>query len=795
MKMRTFLTFLFFIIVNSTVFAQKTISLRPGMTISNSVIIKKDKYRFTSDSEDGNRGIIKISGDNLIIDFNGAELIGSAPETLPDRRKGTAVQILGGHNITIKNLRVRGFKIGLIAGRTEGLRIIDSDFSYNWKQHLKSTLESEDLNDWMSYHQNEKDEWLRFGAGIYLRDCHDFEVQNVTIEGGQNGLMLMESNNGKVWNNNFSFLSGVGLGMYRSSDNRVMHNNIDWCVRGYSHGVYNRGQDSTGILVYEQSRRNIFAYNSVTHGGDGFFLWAGQTTMDTGKGGANDNLVYGNDFSHAPTNGIEATFSRNEFINNLVLECWHGVWGGYSFDSKFVGNRFGLNAQAIAIEHGQNNTLSDNFFYQNSEGIVLWANKTQDPDWGYPKNRDTKSRDYLISNNRFDETSLQVFRFSLTQNIKLQGNTFNSFAKIFNFGEDLKGVSLVDNRFYGSKESLVGNPSVISDVNSQWIGQKTLSVLPAVMDPRGQVLEIDDDYLKRFETDWNPLDNKANDKNSLSVNAPAPLVGGKNPFLKKGRLRGQRYILVDQWGPYDFKSPILIPRRKTNENSANPTAFLTERTQRFEILGPKGSWKIARMRGIDWVSAKTGSVPGSIDIRLSDSKMIDFLIELKYRGGAAVSPLGIEFPKGKPYKFSYHKLFIPIDWQVKWFQWNESNDPRTQETEFQKLLQSVPLKTEQTNRLSYNWPGSIGKDLPRDKFATLAEGTFEVPTGTYQLNLTTDDGARVWIDDQLIIRDAWKYQGPTTYTAELKLGGRHRIRVEHFEIDGFAALKVDLQPK
>lgn len=53
------------------------------------------------------------------------------------------------------------------------------------------------------------------------------------------------------------------------------------------------------------------AYNSVTHGGDGLSLWAGQTTMDTGKGGSNDNLFHENDFSHAPTNGTEATFSRN----------------------------------------------------------------------------------------------------------------------------------------------------------------------------------------------------------------------------------------------------------------------------------------------------------------------------------------------------------------------------------------------------------------------------------------------------------------------------------------------------
>src|ERR1019366_1930612 len=167
-----------------------------------------------------------------------------------------------------------------------------------------------------------------------------FEIRGCKATGGQCGLMLTRCTGGKIWNNDCSFMSGLGLGMYRSSDNLVMYNKFDWCGRGFSYGVYNRGQDSAGILVYEQSNRNTFAYNSATHGGDGFFLWAGQHTMDTGEGGCNDNLLYGNDFSHSPANGIEATFSRNTFANNLVMECWHGVWGGYSYDTKILGNVF-----------------------------------------------------------------------------------------------------------------------------------------------------------------------------------------------------------------------------------------------------------------------------------------------------------------------------------------------------------------------------------------------------------------------------------------------------------------------
>ena len=45
---------------------------------------------------------------------------------------------------------------------------------------------------------------------------------------GQNGLMLARSTNAKVWNNTFSYLSGVGLGLYRSSGNVIEHNRIDY---------------------------------------------------------------------------------------------------------------------------------------------------------------------------------------------------------------------------------------------------------------------------------------------------------------------------------------------------------------------------------------------------------------------------------------------------------------------------------------------------------------------------------------------------------------------------------------
>ena len=136
----------------------------------------------------------------------------------------------------------------------------------------------------------------------------------------------------------------------------------------------------------------------MTHGGDGLFLWAGQSTMDSGVGGCNDNLIYGNDFSYAPANGIEVTFSRNTIIGNWIEGNDYGIWGGYSYDTKIVANTFWDNPTGIAIEHGQDNLIAENVF-RDSMAINLWADSIVPSDWGYPKHRDVRSRGYLLDHN------------------------------------------------------------------------------------------------------------------------------------------------------------------------------------------------------------------------------------------------------------------------------------------------------------------------------------------------------------------------------------------------------------
>jgi hypothetical protein len=157
------------------------------MKITRSVKIKKQTYKIDATRKMEEAAIV-IEGNNIIVDFNNASLSGSNTSLPagrqgknPDEFFGVAVWIKKGKNITIKNLKARGYKVALMARDVSGLIIENCDFSYNYRQHLNSTQEKEDISDWMSYHHNEKDEWLRYGAAMYLRNCDFAVIRNARV--------------------------------------------------------------------------------------------------------------------------------------------------------------------------------------------------------------------------------------------------------------------------------------------------------------------------------------------------------------------------------------------------------------------------------------------------------------------------------------------------------------------------------------------------------------------------------------------------------------------------------------
>ena len=704
--------------------------LTKGLQITRSVKIKKQTYRLDA-YPSLEQNTITIEGNNITVDFNNSILRGSNTKKNPDEFFGVAIFIKGGKNITIRNLKARGYKIALLARNVSNLIIENCDLSYNYRQHLNSTQEKEDISDWLSHHQNEKDEWLRFGAAMYLSHCDSMIIRNTKVTGGQNALMMTNCKYGRIYNNDFSFNSGLGIGMYRSSFNEIAYNKINFNVRGYSHGVYNRGQDSAGILIYEQSNSNYFYKNSVTHGGDGFFLWAGQTTMDSGNGGCNDNMLSKNDFSYAPTNGIEVTFSRNMIVGNRIFECDHGIWGGYSYNSVISGNQFRSNRIGIAIEHGQENEINYNIFFQNKEAIRLWARKEQPADWGYAKYRDTRSRNYYIANNNFNSNGIAM-------NIS-RTDTLNVFENIY---EENDQTFKIDSTVTGFDSTM---------------GSETKGVL-------GEHVEHIPGWIQN-------------------------LVSPQDPFKGQGVFAGRKNIMITEWGPYDFRSPIIW-----NTNPTDTTGIM-----QFDLIGPKGRWKIKKFKGVKDISSMSGTFPATITATKLTGDRTDIVIELEYTGSAVTTQLGETIAAGKPYPFLFKKFFQPINFDVVWYGYDfKGHDPIKTGQIVPPNARLRPVKTEKTNKLDYAWWGGIkNTDGNYPQFVTSASGSANFEKGNYELGVTWDDAVRVYVDGKLVI-DEWnpslyKFDESPHKKIKLALGGTHSFMVEHAELGGFATLSLKIR--
>src|ERR1041384_5703031 len=143
-----------------------TVVLRSGMVITRSARGAPRGYRFPAPASPDS-AVITVRGGPLNLDFAGATPEGADPNAAPDAAAGVAIRVEGGHGIKILHALIRGYKVGILARGTGGLTLTGNVLSYGGKPRLYSVVEHESLADWLSYHHNEKDDWLRFGAAIY----------------------------------------------------------------------------------------------------------------------------------------------------------------------------------------------------------------------------------------------------------------------------------------------------------------------------------------------------------------------------------------------------------------------------------------------------------------------------------------------------------------------------------------------------------------------------------------------------------------------------------------------------
>ena len=102
-------------------------------------------------------------------------------------------------------------------------------------------------------------------------------------------------------------------------------------------------------------------------------------------------------------------------------------------------------------------------------------------------------------------------------------------------------------------------------------------------------------------------------------------------------------------------------------------------------------------------------------------------------------------------------------------------------------LSGEPALVRNDTAVFFDWgSGAPASTLPVDQFSARWTRQLSFDAGVYQFFLEVDDGARLFIDDQLVL-DEWQAGSQRISSATVPLAaGRHTLRVEYFERTGQA---------
>jgi len=752
---------------NTKITQSCTVVIPPGTTIADT---------------DGN-GVIHISTPGIRVEFaKGSELWGGPKPTSQiigswDSYSGTGIRIDNAANVSLANLSVHGYKVGVWAVACDGISIGDSDLSDNFRQRLRSSPDAEDAADWLYPHHNDNDEWpTNYGAALFIKSSSDVSVRGVRVRRGQNGIVLSRVGRSRIFDNDCSFLTGWGLALFRSNSNTISRNAFDFCVRGHSEGIYNRGQDSAGILAFEQCSNNVFIENSCTHGGDAFFGFAGlealggpnaPTDFDHVRKGCNDNLFLANDLSYAPAHGWEMTFSfGNRLINNRIVEnaiC--GVWGGYSQSTLIAANEFsgnggmayGLERGAINIEHGSSNQILNNRFLNNKVAVHLWWDPHADFEvkpWGKANYRGLSNN--IIVGNSIDLNPDHPFKLRDAERLiglQLRDESLRPLIAAWNASQaqaqaaglppPAKPVGRIQSTVFANNSFKASIPQAIERVVDDGI-----TVEPGTAPPWD---------LPRVE----PL-------------------GSSRPVGNRPHLRGRSNIIMHEWGPWDHQSPIV--RRRATSGS----------THTFEVFGS------AEVKAsLDPLSRRVRAI---VDRTEDGRHLVSIVAE------PGVSAYSGTISLGPNLSYPIAGTVIATRWDATFFSWNPASDPREQPAQWRALASAPEAVGVSLANLKLNFAMGGPKDQPwaardrnkmpaADRFGMIATSKLVLPKGRWRVSTLSDDGVRVLIAGKPVIEN-WTWHAPTRNVGEFDQSETHEVEitVEYFEIDGYAVIELDLSP-
>ena len=103
-------------------------------------------------------------------------------------------------------------------------------------------------------------------------------------------------------------------------------------------------------------------------------------------------------------------------------------------------------------------------------------------------------------------------------------------------------------------------------------------------------------------------------------------------------------------------------------------------------------------------------------------------------------------------------------------------------------LTGAPALVQDVPEVNFNWGGGGPPGLPADNFSARFTRTINFNPGTYRFRARSDDGVRVFIDNQIAIDQWYIGSANTEFTADRSMYGNQTVRIEYFEADGNAEL-------
>jgi parallel beta-helix repeat protein len=269
-------------------------------------------------------GPIAIRAPNITVDGRGA-VVSSGAEGAPKTYKGVGISAKGVSGVKLRNVRVRGFEIGLKVDDGSG-----------W------TIEGCDVSD--NFHDPDFG-WGENGrrGGIVLTRVAKSVLRRNRAQRNWDACSLDSCDENIIEDNDFSRASNTCLKLWTSSRNVARRNNLSYGIRISPGEVHAR--DSAGVLIESGSDHNRFLDNDCTHGGDGIFIRVLNGWVSTG------NHFEGNDCSWANNNAFEAWSPRNTYVRNKANHSSYGFWLGASDQTVLIGNEAAYNGDPAGIHN------------------------------------------------------------------------------------------------------------------------------------------------------------------------------------------------------------------------------------------------------------------------------------------------------------------------------------------------------------------------------------------------------------------------------------------------------------